>query len=178
MATEMIERWAPVPGYEGLYSVSDHGRLRSEPRRCKWHGTITRNVAGKILRVTTLPSGYLQADLRRDNKAAHHYVHRLVLRAFVREPVAKEEACHNDGNRANNALSNLRWDTRSGNHQDKNAHGTMQRGESHARAKLTEADIRAIRRDPRSLTQIGAAYGISWGHAGHVKRGGAWGWLK
>lgn len=178
MADEILERWLPVVGYEGLYSVSDQGRVRSEPRSCLGCGGTQRRVFGKVLRPTVLPNGYIQADLRKDNIPAHHYVHRLVLIAFSGQPNIGEEACHNDGCRSNNALTNLRWDTRSGNHADKAAHGTAPRGTNHPFVKLTAAQILAIRNDTRSLSTIANDYGVCFGHIGQIKRRTAWTWLR
>src|SRR5688500_9997592 len=70
---------------------------------------------------------------RSSTKAAHF----LVLTA-VRGPCPNGmEGCHNNGNRADARLDNLRWDTRKNNHADKKLHGTWQAGEKHPRAVLT-----------------------------------------
>ncbi len=90
-------------------------------------------------------------------------VHRLVLLAFVGPCPDGMEGCHNDGNRVNNKLGNLRWDTRAGNNNDKYAHGTDRRGEKTPGAKLTSDAIREIRRrrtNGESLKSLANEFGV------------------
>jgi len=87
------------------------------------------------------------------------------------------EACHNDGDPANNRLENLRWDTRRNNHADKLRHGTHNRGSRHHCAKLSEGQALAIRSDPRSLSQIASSYGITRQNVSSIKRLKSWSWL-
>ena len=178
MADEIVERWLPVPGYEGLYSVSDLGRVRSEPRITIRQNGDTMRVFGRVLRPTVLPSGYIQADLRNGpGRHTHFYVHRLVLEAFIGPAPQGTEACHNNGQRADNRACNLRWDTRRSNHADKLQHGTSLRNGNHPTAKLTPDDVRAIRADTRSAQEIAAQFGVTDFHVYHVKSGRAWRYL-
>jgi len=73
-------------------------------------------------------------------------VHRLVLQAHHGRGPEGALACHNDGNPANNAISNLRWDTNVGNLADKWEHGTRYAGTRHLSAKLTPAEVAEIKR--------------------------------
>lgn len=107
-----IEQWRPVPGYEGLYEVSDKGRIKRLPR-------VTpkgSNLGIRILSASDL-KGYLSvklADIDMKNKSM--LVHRLVAIAFV--PGRSEEyniVNHLDGDKQNNAPSNLEWTDASGN---------------------------------------------------------------
>ncbi|WP_336653065.1 MULTISPECIES: NUMOD4 domain-containing protein [unclassified Leucobacter] len=108
------ETWEVVVGYEGLYEVSDTGRVR--------------NAHGRILKLSPTSNGkYLKVDLSNARgKRATKRVHRLVAEAFLGPAPAPgmTDCCHNDGNGHNNAVSNLRWDTRAGNIHDKDLHGT------------------------------------------------------
>lgn len=117
------EEWRDIPGYEGSYRVSDMGRVWSVPRKITRSNGWPQTFKGRILRTYTYPSGHLQVALRRDGGIRSHLVHRLVLLAFAGPPPALTEACHNDGNPANNRLDNLRWDTRSANKLDAVRHG-------------------------------------------------------
>lgn len=77
-------------------------------------------------------------------RARRRYIHRLVLEVFVGPCPEGMVACHNDGNPRNNALSNLRWDTREANMRDRDRHGTSPRGERGGNAKFTAAQAAVI----------------------------------
>lgn len=115
----MAEAWLSVPDYEGLYEVSSTGVVRSLPRV----DANGRRVRGRLLSVRTQPSGHRTVKLSRDATSRHVGVHRIVLLAFDGVPESGQEACHGDGNPANNNLSNLRWGTRSENLLDRVRHG-------------------------------------------------------
>lgn len=101
-----------------------------------------------------------------DHRIKKISVHRLVLLAFVGPCPEGMEACHNDGDSTNNSLSNLRWDTPKNNHADKKKHGTVNLGEENPSAKLTEEQVRMIRRlyDLRgvSIYRLAKDFGCSW----------------
>jgi len=113
-----ITEWRPVAGYEGLYEVSDHGAVRRVPRS-RAHATERRELKPWI---TT--TGYLCVSLYRSGIARKYKVHRLVAIAFLPSADLSLDVCHNNGDRLNAAVSNLRWDTRSGNMRDTIKHGT------------------------------------------------------
>lgn len=98
--------WRDIPGFPG-YQASDDGRVRS---------------ARGVLKPWT-SSGYLTVGLRRNGRTVKVNLHRLVLLAHVGEPTGPVDGCHRDGDRLNNALSNLYWGTRSQNIYDQVAHG-------------------------------------------------------
>lgn len=119
------ERWLPVVGYEGIYEVSDHGRVRSVDHT----DTYGRRRRGKILNQSQTTNGrYLCVDLYRGGKSTRRMmrVHRLVAQAFLGEPPTPEhtDCCHIDGDGTNNTPTNLRWDTHAENLRDRVAHGT------------------------------------------------------
>lgn len=135
--TESEERWLPIPGYEGHYEVSDLGRVRS-----LWFGRT------KLIKPYLSTTGYYTVFLSNDDGSKRYKLHRLVLLAFVGPPFLGDyHACHNDNNKTNNSLSNLRWDTRKGNFADKKKHGTENdyKGFKHPQVKMTENKIREIR---------------------------------
>jgi len=80
-----------------------------------------------------------------DGSWVRRYVHRFVLELATGICPEDLDACHNDGNRLNNSIDNLRWDTRKSNFADMEAHGTKRRGSCNPRAVLTEKDVIAIR---------------------------------
>lgn len=117
------ERWLPVPGWEERYAVSDHGRVMSLGR---WEVTRTGvrfPVRQRILSGNVVPDGHVRVGLTKNRVVTHAWVHRLVLMAFVGPCPEGMVTCHNDGDPANNHLTNLRWDTVSENARDVVRHG-------------------------------------------------------
>lgn len=107
----MTEQWLPVPGYEGLYEVSDLGRIRNK------HGRVLKqHPLGNV--------EYLGIHLHRAGRRATRTVHSIVLEAFHGPRPVGLEGCHRNGQATDNRACNLRWGTRSSNHLDKVQHGT------------------------------------------------------
>lgn len=147
----MSERWKPVRGYEGFYEVSDLGNVRSVDRIAR-HG---HRLRGKPIASRPNPErgGYVYVSLSRDGQMYTRRVHRLVLEAFVGPAPEGMEGCHNDGDPANNALSNLRWSTHQENIWDKEIHGTHNNArKTHCKRghEFTPENTRLERRSTRS----------------------------
>lgn len=115
-----METWLPIPGYEGIYEVSDRGRVRSLDRL----DSRGRRRKGRLRRLIMQPSGHFTVSLCREAEHQGFLVHHLVLLAFVGPRPDGMEGCHWDDNPANNHLANLRWDTRSANVRDSVRNGT------------------------------------------------------
>lgn len=119
MSEPTAERWLPVPGYEGLYEVSDLGRVWSISRRDRFD----RKWGGYPLRPYIGGNGYVMVALTRDGKTRQATVHSLVAAAFIGPRPADQEVRHKDGDRARPWLSNLEYGTSSDNEHDKVRHG-------------------------------------------------------
>lgn len=124
MDATQSERWLPVVGSDGFYEVSDQGRVRSVPRLITKRDGRTQPVPGRILKLGFDTYGYPIITVRGNGRKSTRTVHQLVLIAFVGPKPEGMECCHNDGNRTNNRLSNLRWDTKKSNALDAVRHGT------------------------------------------------------
>ena len=170
-----MERWKAIPDFPG-YEVSDLGRVRSVARACRAPQCGgERRVPEKILKGSAW-GPYLAVTLFSDGERVRRNIQWLVLETFVGPRPGGKEACHNNGKPHDNRLENLRWDTRSGNFADKVLHGTHQRGERHGRAKLAEADARAIKSLKGQVAQreIAAWFGMSESAVGMIQSGRTW----
>ena len=109
----MNEEWRDIKGYEGLYQVSNLGRVKSLPRE-------RRNRQGyyytkeKILKQTNTSTGYKKVELFNGTRKSYK-VHRLVAQAFLNNEYNKPQVNHKDGNKINNNVNNLEWVTGSKN---------------------------------------------------------------
>jgi hypothetical protein len=138
-----MTRYRPCIDFPG-YRVGDDGSVWS----CR---IIGPGGVGKKWRrlspiVNTLRKGYLFVAPRRDGKNHIRFVHRLILEAFVGKRPAGMQCRHLDGDVTNNRLVNLQWGTPQEDADDKKRHGTYLTGSQCHTAKITEADVRKIRR--------------------------------
>ncbi len=164
----MEELWKECFGWEKFYEVSDFGNIRSKRRPVLTRlGISTRG--GVVLRKIVAKNGYECVNLTGEGRRKQELVHRLVLLTFVGEPKQNHEACHNDGIRINNHLTNLRWDTIKNNHADKKKHGTWQVGENGSTAKLTNEQAREIKISKEPLKILAKKYGVSEGCVSKVR---------
>ena len=98
----MIEIWKDIYGFEGLYQISNYGRVK---------GLVTN----KILKPNDNGNGYLYVMLTKNNKPYMKKVARLVAQHFLRNPKKLKEVNHIDKNKHNNIVSNLEWISRKDN---------------------------------------------------------------
>jgi len=121
------ERWLPVPGYESLYEVSDHGRVRSLPRQ-----TVSGIRGGTMLKGHKLfELEYVQVFLHAQDRGTPFCVHHLVALAFIGPRPDGMEVRHLDGDASNNAAANLEYGTRADNMQDMLRHHRGQIAKTH-----------------------------------------------
>lgn len=109
------EEWRPIPGFEGYYRVSSHGRVESVRR----HG-----ARGGLISVAIANTGYPTVSLFRDGEHVMRQVHALIAAAFFGPRPPGMEVRHLDGNKLHCVVSNLAYGTRSENQRDRLRHGT------------------------------------------------------
>jgi hypothetical protein len=115
----MCEVWKPVVGFEGLYEVSNKGRIRSLKQ------------ATPLVMKAKPNSRYAEVKLRRNGQSIMKYVHVAMLEAFVGPCLEGMECRHLNGDRRDNRLANLAWGTYAQNTWDMIHHGTQSRGVKH-----------------------------------------------
>jgi hypothetical protein len=161
-----IEIWKDIIRYEGLYQVSNHGRVKSLARYAVTPGA--RTAIDRILKYTVTHRGYRRLELNKSGKGKKHVIHRLVAIAFLDNPDCKPEVNHIDGNKENNHLYNLEWSTSEENksHAFVNGLSNQVGGEKHVCAKLTQSQVQEIRLkfasgQYRNQTKVAKTYNVS-----------------
>lgn len=173
------EVWAPISGYEGLYEVSDLGRVRSLDREHTMNGRhptpYKRKLKGKLMKLSGSP--YLMVTLNKLGcKPKRYLVHRLVAEQHCTNN-GKPEVNHIDEDKCNNVATNLVWCSR----KENASHSVKRfRGSNSGTAKLTERDVLSILDDLNngySQAEIAVNYNVT-NHTIHkIKSGKNWGWL-
>lgn len=109
----MNEIWKPIKDYEGLYEVSNTGRIRSIERtvkRLNRYKTYTNQlIPEKIKKGSPDKDGYLKVGLWKNNKCCTTSIHRIVATAFINNPKMLPQVNHLDENKCNNRVDNLQW---------------------------------------------------------------------
>ena len=105
-----MEEWKSIPGYEGLYEVSNLGRVRSVERCDRFN----RKIVSKILKPNYV-SGYLRVGMYKNKTFKYYLIHRLVAQAFLPNPDNLPQVNHKDEDKSNNRVDNLEWCDRSYN---------------------------------------------------------------
>lgn len=98
----MKRRWKDIPGYEGIYKVSDNGE-------------ILNVVINKLRVLKPRKNGYIYVDLYNKGEVSWKRVHRIVAMCFIDNPDNLDIVMHLDNNKSNNHYSNLKWGTISEN---------------------------------------------------------------
>ena len=114
---EEKEIWKDIVGFEGMYQISNMGRVKSVERTA-WsglNGGCYRTVPERILKAMKNSNGYLYVQLCKDGINKNYTVHQLVGNAFLSNPQDYKELNHRDEDKTNNCVNNLEWCSRSYN---------------------------------------------------------------
>ena len=180
----MEEIWKDISGYEGLYQVSNLGRVKSLDRyvaqKNRW-GNISTVHKKSVLLTPKLENEnrYLTVSLWKNGKHCLRYVHRLAATAFIENPNDYMEVNQIDENKLNNTVLNLEWCDRFYNAN----YGKLKdhfKGIKNPSTKLTEDNVREI----RHLIEIGLSdleiskiFNVCRDNIGYIRRGQTWGWV-
>lgn len=157
--------WYKIKGFES-YEITKCGRIRrGKQEKSLW---LCRN-------------GYLYVDLWKGNSVTKMALHRILALVFLPPPETPEHCyvAHNDGDKLNNTLENLRWATPAENVDDKRKHGTHSMGAQNPQAKLDEAKIHTIKnkiaKPGVTQKQIAGEFGVSRQTISDIITGKTWG---
>lgn len=114
LTTAAVEEWRPVKEFDGLYEVSNLGRVRSLDRwielPCvRWGGTMKRFMRSCIRKPKKCKDGYERVILSKNHEEKTYLVHRLVAEAFIQNTENLPCINHRDENKSNNCVYNLEW---------------------------------------------------------------------
>jgi len=166
-----------VVDYEGIYAVSETGQLRSR------YVSGGRGCLGpwRLLKPAIGPRGYLYATLYLHGKQTTHRIHHLVADAFLPAKGPTDTVVrHLNDNKLDNCVENLARGTYSDNRLDsvRNGTGVRARGTEHGSAKLTEDDVREIRRlyatGEFSYRELGLRFGVNQSAIGKIVSRKTW----
>ena len=121
-----MENWKSIAGYEGIYEVSDLGRVKSLGN--------DKSRKEKILKPQKDTHGYLFVDLYKDGQKKMSLVHRLVSEAFIPNSQGLDTVNHKDEDKSNNSASNLEWMSQ----RDNNNYGTRNKRVAEALSKQVQ----------------------------------------
>jgi hypothetical protein len=132
--SDLVEVWKSVPGYDGIYEVSNHGRF----------AVIKKD--GRHLRKLNNKTPYLSVSAKaiNNNKPKTFYLHQLVANVFIGNRPDNMVIRHLDGNRYNNKVTNLTYGTPEENYADTRKHKTH-KGSNNGRSIFNESSAKAIK---------------------------------
>lgn len=164
----------PIPGFE-RYEMDTAGNVYA---MFPHHGI----PAGRTIKSRVNPDGYVTVTLTREGRGLIRTIHRLLMLTFCPVENSRQlEVNHKDGNRSNNNISNLEWKTHTENmlhsHLVLNSWSNMPRGERASGHKLTENNVREIRRSAASgipRKDLAQQFNVSHVAIGHILTGKSW----
>jgi len=172
------EEWRPIEHYEGMYSVSNLGRVRGEDRTITTKAGWQKFCKGRLLRYNTTNRGLLFVTLSWNNEAQSRMVHDLVAEAFLGPRPEGLVVKHGAGGHLDNRAENLSF----GLPMDRSeraaiVRAAVPRGEAHWQSKLDEKAVRVIRSMPRdrgTVRALAQAYGVTTVAIRCVVKGKTW----
>ena len=173
-----MEIFKELNGYEGCYEISNHGRIK-----CLVRKGVPKEIF-KSLRIHP-NHGYIDVQLRKDNKVKTLKLHRLVAINFLPNPNDLPVVNHKDGNKTNNHYSNLEWCTLSENSKHSFFNGLSKlpytSGESNGFSKLKNEDVlkmRELYKNGSSIEDLNLKFNICKRHIRDIVSGKRWSHLN
>lgn len=174
----MNEVWKDIKGYEGVYQVSNHGRVRSLNHSVVQmnNGTLCKRLyKGRVLTQRTSNGGYKRVHLSNGKNNKWYSVHRLVAFAFCEKPDGNDIVNHIDNNPDNNRAENLEWTTYKGNMQHASKQGRMHYQPDNLKRAQLARNLPVIATDKsgheityKSITEACKSLNLSESIRGHI----------
>ena len=180
---EIVEEWADIPNYEGLYKVSSFGRIKALERTLSrkalsnFKGGNTQKRSAKIITQFISNTKRLMVTLCKNNVPKQYQSSRLVALSFIPNPLNKEQVNHINGKYQQNYKRNLEWNTARENADHAVKNGLAARGKRNKWCKLSESDVLSIFNSPLKLKELAVIYGVDYTTCGYIKSGKKWSWL-
>jgi hypothetical protein len=164
----IIEAWKNIPELNGMYEVSNHGRLRSYWNR----GGKSVSAFPRILSLSVNGNGYPTKYIN----GANYRLHRLVAQMFIPNPDNLPVINHIDGDKTNNHVSNLEWCNKSHNERHAQRMGLKNKalGEKCNKSHLSNEVVLEIFKSGLGCRELGRMYGVYHSTVLSIKTGKTW----
>ena len=161
----IVENWKTIKNYEN-YQISDFGNVKMT------ENNLTRKERQLKPLITT--KGYHRVRLYQNNISKFYFIHRLVAEYFLTNIENKNTVNHINGNKSDNSLINLEWNTyrENMNHSIENKLSSC--GERNGRSKITQIQAEEIRKSTLTSNQLSEIYGIHKSNINRIRRGDGW----
>lgn len=165
------EIWKDIKGWEGIYQVSNVGRVKSLKR------FLVKEE--RIMGLHDNGRGYLNVRLRKDSRGNVKYIHRLVAETFISNLENKQEVNHKNGDKSDNRVENLEWCSPEENREHAIRTGLMAfEGENNGMAKFSQQTILELRKEfelgDKTRKELSEKYGISLTHTRSIINKSRW----
>lgn len=179
----MTEIWKDIKGYEGIYQISNTGKVISLDRIIYTKDNRQYFYKGGLKEYTEDKDGYLRVGLNKENKQKTVGVHRLVAEAFIPNPDNLPEVNHKDENKKNNCVDNLQWVEQIDNIQYGTRAQRMAQTQKNNPARSYKVLCVETGIEYPSMAEAGRQLGINKGNiantiAGRQKMAGGYHWKK
>ncbi len=167
----VTEEWKDIISFEGLYKISNFGRVKSLARKFR--------LKDKILSGSKDTFGYRMVLLSKNGTFLPKMIHRLVGIHFIPNNKNKREVCHKNDIPDNNRFDNLEWGSHKENMEGASFRGRMKgvKGEVHKLSKLTKEKVMDIAFSSQKQRVLAKMYNVSIGTVGGIRIGKSWGHL-
>ena len=169
-----MEQWKDILGYEGLYKISNKGRVKSLSRKYK-HRNGYRTVNESIRTLSKNKDGYMQLALSKEGNKISYGVHRLMAIAFIPNQKNKRTVNHINGDKVDNRIENIEWAS-----DKENIHHACINGLRHSKLTINEVkEIKELLKEKKlKQYEIAKLYGVTKWNITKINTGKHWSYIK